>query len=82
MMMESYRKCTLEVNFRILLRNFYVGLNMTHRQLLDCMAKGNFINIDPGIAHEIIEGIVGTPPQREDIILPSKKPKCLRRFAK
>ena len=29
-------------NFRILLRNFYVGLNMTHRQLLDCIAKGNF----------------------------------------
>src|SRR3954470_10534555 len=63
-MMESYRKCTLEVNFRILLRNFYVGLNMTHRQLLDFMAKGNFINIDPGIAHEIIEGIVVTPPQK------------------
>ena len=54
-MMESYRKCTLEVNFRILLRNFYVGLNMTHRQLLDCIAKGNFIEIDPSIAHEIIE---------------------------
>ena len=41
-MMESYRKCTLEVNFRILLRNFYVGLNMSHRQLLDCIAKGIF----------------------------------------
>ena len=41
-MMESYRNCTLEVNFRILLRNFYVGLNMSHRQLLDCNAKGNF----------------------------------------
>ena len=38
-MMESYRKRTLEVKFRILLRNFYVGLNMTHRQLLDCIAK-------------------------------------------
>ena len=63
-MMESYRKCTLEVNFRILLRNFYVGLNMTHRQLLDCIAKGNFIEIDPSIAHEIIEGIVGTLPQK------------------
>ena len=63
-MMESYRKCTLEVNFRILLRNFYVGLNMTHRQLLDCIAKGNFIEIDPSIAHEIIEEIVGTLPQK------------------
>ena len=63
-MMESYRKCTLEVNFRILLRNFYVGLNMTHRQLLDCIAMGNFIEIDPSIVHEIIEGIVGTLPQK------------------
>ena len=42
-MIESYHKCTLEVNFRILLCNFYVGLNMAHRQLLDCIAKGNFI---------------------------------------
>ena len=64
-MMESYRNCTLEVNFRILLRNFYVGLNMSHRQLLDCIAKGNFIEIDPSIAHEIIEGIVGTLPQQK-----------------
>ena len=63
-MMESYHKCTLEVNFRILLRNFYVGLNMTHRQLLDCIAKGNFIEIDHSIAREIIEGIVGKPPQK------------------
>ena len=64
-MMESYRKCTLEVNFRILLRNFYVGLNMSHRQLFDSVAKGNFIEVDPSIAHEIIEGIVGTlPPQK------------------
>ena len=26
--------------------------------------KGNFIDIDPSIAHEIIEGIVGTLPQK------------------
>ena len=63
-MMESYRNCTLEVNFRILLRNFYVGLNMSHRQLLDCVAKGNFIEIAPSIVHEIIEGIVGTLYQK------------------
>ena len=66
-MMESYRNCTLEVNSRILLRNFYVGLNMSHRQHLDCIAKGNFIEIDPSIAHEIIEGIVGTLPQKRGI---------------
>ena len=50
---------------RILLRNFHVGLNMSHRQLLDCVAKGNFIEIDPHIAHEVIEGIVGTLPQQK-----------------
>ena len=37
---------------------------MSHRQLLDCIAKGNFIEIDPSIAHEIIEGIVGPVPQK------------------
>ena len=63
--MESYRNCTSETNLRILLRNFYVGLNMSHRQLLDCVAKGNFIEIDPHIALEIIEGIVGTLPQQK-----------------
>ena len=65
--MESHRKCTLEVNFRILLRNIYVGLHMSHRQLLDCVAKGNFIEIDPSIALELIEGIVGTLPQQKGL---------------
>ena len=37
---------------------------MSHRQLLDCVAKGNFIEINPHIALEIIEGIVGTLPQQ------------------
>ena len=63
-MMESYRNCTLEVNFRIVLRNLYVGLNMSHRQLLDCVAKGNFIEIAPSIVHEIIERVVGILPQQ------------------
>ena len=40
---------------------------MPHRQLLDCVAKGNFIEIDPSIAHEIIEGIVGTLPQQKGL---------------
>ena len=57
-MMEYYRNCTLVVSFRILLRSFYVGLNMSHRILLDSAAKGNFIEIDPSIVHELIEGIV------------------------
>ena len=38
---------------------------MSHRQLLDCIAKGNFIEIDPSIAHEIIEGILGTLPKQK-----------------
>ena len=38
---------------------------MSHRQLLDCIAKGNFIEIDPNVAHEIIEGVVGTLPQQK-----------------
>ena len=63
-MIESYRNCTIEGDFKILLHNFYVGLTMSHRQLLDFAAKGNFIEIDPNIAYEIIEGVVGiSPPQ-------------------
>ena len=65
-MIESYRSFTIEGDFKILLRNFYVGLTISHRQLLDFAAKGNFIEIDPNIAYEIIEGIVGVlPPQKE-----------------
>ena len=63
-MIESYRNCTLEVNCRILLCNFYVGLDMSHRQLLNCVEKGNFIEIDTNIVHGIIEGIVGTLSQK------------------
>ena len=38
---------------------------MSHRQLLDFSAKGSFIDVDPNIAYEIIEGIVGIlPPQK------------------
>ena len=42
--------------------NFYVGLTLPHRQLLDFSTKGNFIEVDPNIAYEIIEGIVGVLP--------------------
>ena len=38
-MMESYHNCTIEGNFKILLHNFYVGLNMPHRQLLVFIVK-------------------------------------------
>ena len=40
-------------------------LHIPHRQLLDFATKGNFIDIDPSVAYEIIEGIVGIlPPQK------------------
>ena len=58
-MIESYHNCTMKGDFKILLHNFYVGLTMPHRQLLDFAAKGNFIEIDPNISYEIIEGVVG-----------------------
>ena len=38
-MMESYRNCTLEVNFRILLRNFYVGITPWNRYILDTIME-------------------------------------------
>ena len=64
-MIGSYRNCTIEGDFKILLRSFYAGLTISHRQLLDFAAKGNFIDIDRSIAYEIIEGIVGVlPPQK------------------
>ena len=44
---------------------FLCWANISHRQLLDFAAKGNFIEVDPSIAYEIIEGIVGVlPPQK------------------
>ena len=63
--MESYRICTIGGDFKILLRNFYVGLTISHRQLLDFAAKGKFIETDPSFAYEIIEGIVGVPPPQK-----------------
>ena len=66
-MIESYRSFTIEGDFKILLRNFYVGLTISHRKLLDCAAKGNFIEIDPNIAYEIIEGIVGVLPTQKGL---------------
>ena len=64
-MLESYCSCAVEGDFEILMRNFYVRLTLSHRQLLDFAAKGCFIEIDPSIAHEIIEGIVGALPQQK-----------------
>ena len=38
---------------------------MHHRQLLDFAAKGNFIELDVNAAYEILEGILGVPPQKK-----------------
>ena len=40
---------------------------MHHRQLLDFAAKGNFIELDANAAYEILEEILGVPPQKKGI---------------
>ena len=42
-LMESYHICNLKGDAKILFCNFYIGLALHHRQLLDFAAKGNFI---------------------------------------
>ena len=64
-MLESYRRCALEGDFKILICNFYVGLSLPLKQLRDYAAKGEFIEIDPSSAYEIIEVIVGILPRQE-----------------
>ena len=39
-LMESYRICNLKGDAKMLLRNFYIGLALHHRQLLGFAAKG------------------------------------------
>ena len=51
---ESYCVCTIKGDMKNLLRNFYVGLTMPNRQLLDFSTKGNFIDSDPNTAYELI----------------------------
>ena len=63
--MESYRTSNLKGDAKVLLRNFQVGLALHHRQLLDFAAKGNFIELDANVAYEILEGILGIPPQKK-----------------
>ena len=63
-MLESYRSCALEGDFKILIRNFYIGLTLPHKQLLDVAVEGEFIEVDPSSAYEILEGIVGVLPRQ------------------
>ena len=55
---QSYRVSNLKGDAKVLLRNFYIGLALHHRQLLDFAAKGNFIELDANTAYEILEGIL------------------------
>ena len=50
-LMEFYPISNLKGDARILLRNFYIGLALHHRQLLDFAAKGNFIELDANTAY-------------------------------
>src|SRR3990170_2626135 len=61
-LMESYRICNLKGDAKVLLLNFYIGLTLHHRQLLNFAAKGNFIELDANAAYEILDGILGVPP--------------------
>ena len=72
-LMESYRVSNLKGDARILLRNFYVGLALHHRQLLDFAAKGNFVELDVNAAYEILEGIFGVPPQKKGFPSPQRE---------
>ena len=65
--MESYHVCNLKGDAKILLRNFCIGLALHHRQILDFAAKGNFLELDANAAYEILEGILGVPPQNKGI---------------
>ena len=56
-------------DFKILIHNFYMGLTLPHKQLLDVAAKGEFIKIDPSSAYEILEGIVGILPPPKGLTL-------------
>jgi hypothetical protein len=65
--MEVYRTSNLKGDAKILLQNFYIGLALHHRQLLDFAAKGSFIELDANSAYEILEGILGIPPVKKGI---------------
>ena len=75
-LMESYRISNLKGGTKVLLRNFYIGLALHHRQLLDFAAKGNFIELDANAAYEILEGIFGIPPQNKGFTFTHRAFKC------
>ena len=75
-LMESYRVCNLKGDAKILLRNFYIVLASHHRQLSDFAAKGNFIELDANAAYEILDGILGVPPQKKGFSFTRREFEC------
>ena len=66
-LMESYRISNLKGATKVLLRNFYIGLALHHRQLLDFAAKGNFIELDANAAYENFRRNFGGSSSKEGV---------------
>ena len=66
-LMESYLISNLKGDTKVLLRNFYIGLGLHHRKLLDFASKDNFVELDAKTAYEVLEGILGVPPQKKGL---------------
>ena len=79
-LMASYRICNLKGDAKILLQIFYTGLALHHRQLLDFAAKGNFTELDPNNAYEILEGILGVPPPKKGVFFYTRRDSNFRQI--
>ena len=59
---SEHRRCTKKYSTMILLRNFYVGITVLYRYVLDTLTGGNFLGTHALEASYIIESLVGIPP--------------------
>ena len=71
--METYRISNLKGDAKVLLRNFYIGLALHHRELLDFASKGNFIELNTNVAYEALEGILRVPSQKRGLIFQKRE---------
>jgi len=62
---DAHRRCTKKYSTMILLRNFYVGITIWYRYVLDTLTGGNFLGTPALEACYIIESLVGIPPVNE-----------------
>ena len=62
---DSHRRCAKKYSTMILLRNFYVGITIWYRYVLDTLTGGNFLGTPALEASYIIESLVGIPPVNE-----------------